>query len=81
MWRRSTRFFEKLYADGYIYIGERMVNWSPGFQSVISDIEIDNREEDGFLWHLRYPYSDGSGRYYRGHFAARRPCSATRQWR
>ncbi|WP_309713063.1 valine--tRNA ligase [Armatimonas sp.] len=53
--------FEKLYTDGYIYIGERMVNWSPGFQSVISDIEIDNREEDGSLWHLRYPYSDGSG--------------------
>ncbi|MBB6052863.1 valine--tRNA ligase [Armatimonas rosea] len=53
--------FEQLYADGYIYIGERMVNWSPGFQSVISDIEIDNREEDGSLWHLRYPYTDGSG--------------------
>ncbi len=53
--------FEKLYADGYIYIGERMVNWSPGFQSVISDIEIDSREEDGFLWHLRYPYTDGTG--------------------
>ena len=54
-------FFERLHADGNIYLGERMVNWSPGFQSVISDIEIDNREEDGFLWHLRYPYADGTG--------------------
>jgi len=53
--------FEKLYTDGYIYLGERMVNWSPGFQSAISDIEVDNREEDGFLWHLRYPFADGSG--------------------
>lgn len=53
--------FEKLHADGYIYLGERMVNWSPGFQSAISDIEVDNREEDGSLWHLRYPYTDGSG--------------------
>lgn len=53
--------FEAFYKRGWIYLGERMVNWSPPFLSAISDAEVDNREEDGFLWHLRYPFTDGSG--------------------
>ncbi len=55
------RVFEAFYKRGWIYLGERMVNWSPPFLSAISDAEVDNREEDGSLWHLRYPLSDGSG--------------------
>ena len=53
--------FERLFDDGYIYLGERMINWSPALSTVISDIEVDNREETGSLWHFRYPLTDGSG--------------------
>jgi valyl-tRNA synthetase len=53
--------FEEFYKRGWIYLGERMVNWSPPFLSAISDAEVDNREEDGSLWHLRYPLADGEG--------------------
>ena len=53
--------FGKWHADGYIYLGERMVNWSPKLMTVISDIEVDEKELDGHLWHLRYPLVDGSG--------------------
>jgi valyl-tRNA synthetase len=53
--------FGRWHERGYIYLGERMVNWSPPLMTVISDIEVDEREEDGFLWHLRYPMTDGSG--------------------
>jgi valyl-tRNA synthetase len=53
--------FEKLYKDGYIYLGERIVNWSPPLMTVISDIEVNDEEEDGFLWHISYPLTDGTG--------------------
>ena len=38
-----------------------MVNWSVGLQTVISEIEVENIETDGSLWHINYPFSDGSG--------------------
>jgi valyl-tRNA synthetase len=53
--------FEKLYADGLIYLGYRIVNWCPKHQTAISDIEVEHEEEQGFLYHIRYPFTDGSG--------------------
>lgn len=53
--------FVKLHEEGLIYRGEYLVNWCPASQSAVSDLEVDNREVDGHLWHLRYPLSDGSG--------------------
>ena len=50
--------FEKLYEAGYIYRGKRMVNWCPFHQTAISDIEVDDADEAGFLYHIRYPFAD-----------------------
>ena len=53
--------FVRLHADGLIYRGQRLVNWDPVLQTAISDLEVVNEEEDGFLWSIAYPLSDGSG--------------------
>jgi valyl-tRNA synthetase len=53
--------FVKLYDEGLIYRGQYMVNWCPESQSAVSDLEVENQEVDGHLWHLRYPITDGSG--------------------
>ncbi|MBW4650414.1 MAG: valine--tRNA ligase [Kastovskya adunca ATA6-11-RM4] len=53
--------FVQLYEEGLIYRGEYMVNWCPGTQSAVSDLEVENKEVNGNLWHFRYPLSDGSG--------------------
>ncbi|MEB3358639.1 MAG: valine--tRNA ligase [Synechococcales bacterium] len=53
--------FLRLYNDGLIYRGQYLVNWCPASQSAVSDLEVDSREVDGHLWHLRYPLTDGSG--------------------
>jgi valyl-tRNA synthetase len=53
--------FIKLYSEGLIYRGQRLVNWDPKLHTAISDLEVVSEEEKGFLWHLRYPLSDGSG--------------------
>ncbi len=53
--------FVRLYEDGLIYRGKRLVNWDPVFHTALSDIEVLNEEEQGHLWHLKYPLSDGSG--------------------
>ncbi len=55
------RIFVKLYEDGFIYRGYYLVNWCPVDQTALSDEEVDNVERDGFLWHIRYPLTDGSG--------------------
>ena len=47
--------FVRLYEQGLIYRDERLVNWDPGSQSVLSDLEVEAEEEDGFLWHIAYP--------------------------
>ena len=47
--------------DPLIYRGQRLVNWDPVLKTAISDLEVLNEEEDGFLWSIRYPLSDGSG--------------------
>ena len=53
--------FVKLYEQGLIYRGNYLVNWCPASLSAVSDLEAENQEVDGHLWHFRYPLSDGSG--------------------
>ncbi|QSX73613.1 valine--tRNA ligase [Lysobacter arenosi] len=53
--------FVRLHEEGLIYRGQRLVNWDPVLKTAISDLEVVNEEEDGFLWSISYPLSDGSG--------------------
>ena len=53
--------FIKLYEEGLIYRGNYMVNWCPESQSAVSDLEVENQEVDGYLWHFRYPLTEGEG--------------------
>ncbi len=53
--------FVKLYEEGLIYRGQRLVNWDPVLKTAISDLEVVSEEEDGFLWSIAYPLTDGSG--------------------
>lgn len=53
--------FVRLYDKGLIYHGERIINWCPHCKTSISDAEVEFAERDGFFWHLRYPFKDGSG--------------------
>jgi len=55
------RVFVTLYREGLIYRDKRLVNWDPEMHTVISDLEVENRETKGSLWHLRYPVVDESG--------------------
>jgi valyl-tRNA synthetase len=56
-----TETFVRLYEQGLIYRGKRLVNWDPKLQSAVSDLEVENEEKDGSLWHIAYPLADGSG--------------------
>ena len=56
-----TDTFVKLYEQGLIYRGKRLVNWDPKLQSAVSDLEVESEEKDGSLWHIAYPLTDGSG--------------------
>lgn len=53
--------FIRLYREGLIYRGQRLVNWDPKLHTAISDLEVISEEEQGKLWHFRYPLADGSG--------------------
>jgi valyl-tRNA synthetase len=53
--------FIKLYEEGLIYRGNYLVNWCPASLSAVSDLEAENQEVDGHLWHFRYPLTDRSG--------------------
>ncbi|ASJ75054.1 valine--tRNA ligase [Granulosicoccus antarcticus] len=53
--------FIRLHDDGLIYRGKRLVNWDPVLHTALSDLEVLSEEEDGSLWHFRYPLTDGSG--------------------
>jgi valyl-tRNA synthetase len=55
-----TEAFVRLYEQGLIYRGKRLVNWDPVLQTAVSDLEVVSEEEDGSLWHIRYPLEDGS---------------------
>ncbi len=56
-----TETFVRLYDEGLIYRGKRLVNWDPVLKSAVSDLEVESEEEEGFLWLIRYPLADGSG--------------------
>jgi valyl-tRNA synthetase len=59
--RAVTEVFVRLYEEGLIYRGKRLVNWDPVLHTAVSDLEVISEEEDGHLWHIRYPLVDGSG--------------------
>lgn len=51
--------FVKLHEENLIYRGKRLVNWDPALQTAISDLEVENKEQQGSIWYLRYPLADG----------------------
>jgi len=53
--------FVRLYEEDLIYRGKRLVNWDPVLHTAVSDLEVISEEENGHLWHMRYPLTDGSG--------------------
>ncbi|MDE2417799.1 MAG: valine--tRNA ligase [Burkholderiales bacterium] len=59
--RTVTETFVQLYEQGLIYRGKRLVNWDPVLMSAVSDLEVESEEEDGSLWHIRYPLVDTDG--------------------
>jgi valyl-tRNA synthetase len=74
-----TDTFVSLYEQGLIYRGKRLVNWDPVLLSAVSDLEVENEERAGTMWHILYPFSDGpqpdaEGKPSRGmHIATTRP--------
>ncbi|MEQ1599006.1 MAG: valine--tRNA ligase [Methylotenera sp.] len=56
-----TETFVRLYNEGLIYRGKRLVNWDVKLGTAVSDLEVVQEEEDGFMWHINYPLADGSG--------------------
>ncbi len=59
--RAVAEVFVRLHDKGLIYRGKRLVNWDPVLLTALSDLEVQSEEEEGHLWHLRYPLEDGSG--------------------
>jgi len=55
-----TDTFVKLFDEGLIYRGKRLVSWDPILKSAVSDLEVESEEEDGSLWHIRYPMAEGT---------------------
>ena len=56
-----TDVFVRLFEQGLIYRGKRLVNWDPKLGTAVSDLEVVSEEEDGSMWHIKYPFADGSG--------------------
>ena len=56
-----TETFVRLYHEGLIYRGKRLVNWDPKLHTAVSDLEVVQEEENGFMWHIRYPLVEGRG--------------------
>ncbi len=61
MSRAVVREFVELYREQLIYRGKRLVNWDPVLHTALSDLEVEQKEESGHLWHIRYPRVDGKG--------------------
>ena len=59
--RAVRETFKRLYDKGLIYRGQRMINWDPQLQTVLSDLEVEHVDTDGALYHIRYLLEDGSG--------------------
>ncbi|MGB5622174.1 MAG: valine--tRNA ligase [Gammaproteobacteria bacterium] len=59
--RAVTEVFVRLFDEGLIYRGKRLVNWDPVLHTAVSDLEVLSAEENGHLWHFRYPLTDGEG--------------------
>jgi len=59
--RAVTEVFVRLHEEGLIYRGKRLVNWDPVLLTALSDLEVIKEEEDGYLWHLRYPLEGNTG--------------------
>ncbi len=57
--RSVTETFVRLYRENLIYRGKRLVNWDVKLQTAVSDLEVVQEEEDGFMWHILYPFADG----------------------
>ena len=53
--------FVRLYDKGLIYRGERIINWCPRCRTALSDLEVQSKDLAGSMWHMKYPYADGSG--------------------
>ncbi|MBU0553464.1 valine--tRNA ligase [Myxococcota bacterium] len=60
--RAVREVFVRLYEEGLIYQADRLVNWSPGCQTVISDLEVEHEERDSSMWHMAYPVADSDER-------------------
>lgn len=61
MTRATYEAFVRLYQEGLIYRGQKLVNWDPKLHTAISDLEVETEEVDGHLWHIRYPLANGEG--------------------
>ncbi|HNH35716.1 MAG TPA: valine--tRNA ligase, partial [Rhodocyclaceae bacterium] len=59
--RIVTETFVRLYREGLIYRGKRLVNWDPKLLTAVSDLEVVSEEEDGSMWEIRYPFAEGDG--------------------
>jgi valyl-tRNA synthetase len=59
--RAVTEVFVSLYDEGLIYRGKRLVNWDPVLHTALSDLEVLSADEEGQLWHFRYPLASGEG--------------------
>jgi valyl-tRNA synthetase len=55
-----TETFVRLYKEGLIYRGKRLVNWDPKLLTAVSDLEVVSEEEDGFMWEIQYPFADSA---------------------
>ena len=55
------KVFVTLYKEGLIYRGDYIINWCPRCNTALSDLEVEHKETDGYLYHIKYPYPDGSG--------------------
>jgi len=56
-----SEVFVRLFEQGLIYRGKRLVNWDPKLGTAVSDLEVVSEEENGSMWHIKYPFADGSG--------------------
>ena len=79
--RAVTEVFVRLYQEGLIYRGKRLVNWDPVLKTALSDLEVVSEEEMGSLWHLRYPLRRRRAAISWSRPRGPKPCWAIRRWR